>query len=98
MAVQELVLPGVRCLMPQGTERQCWMRRLATPASRRWPAGAVVGDCARVEIYKHTFLSCESESLESVDIHLDRYETRNHKQAHETMIMVFKDKGTVLAY
>ena len=57
-----------------------------------------MGDCARAETYKHTFLSCESESLESVDIHLDRYETRNHKQAHETVIMVIKDKGTVLAY
>jgi len=32
VAVQELVLFGVRCLMPLGTERQCWMRRLGTPA------------------------------------------------------------------
>ena len=31
-AVQELVLPGVRCLVPRGTERQRQMRRRAASA------------------------------------------------------------------
>jgi hypothetical protein len=36
-------------------------------------------------------------SLESVDIGLERYETRNHYEVHKTMIKVPNDEGIVLS-